>query len=300
MTARHTPCIESATAWLSLGSRICLILNDFDAMKISRLLMALLMTLAMLVSCQSESGEVVPTPEEPTEDVKAAAVNLKLDATSQSSITFTVDSSDAVEVRWLCVAQSMTATITGENVMTQGVAVEANVAVSVTVDELLAGATYEVYGAASNSEGEITMASALVVMTEAGDVAEATYMLGDNITASTYVLETNGLRNDYVSFYDASTGYTLFIDFYSPIDGAYLPSGEYPLGDGSSMTSAQEYTYLTLYTDGDLLRFVDGKATVVAHYDAVTNVTTHSVTAYYTMESGETVSLQYGGIFKIE
>jgi hypothetical protein len=114
------------------------------------------------------------------------------------------------------------------------------------------------------------------------------------------VLQTNGLRNDYVSFYEASSGRTLFIDFYSPIDGAYLPSGIYPLGDGSSMTSAQEYTYLTLYTDGDFLRFVDGQADVVAHHDPVTNTTTHSVTAYYTMESGETVSLQFAGIFKAD
>ena len=158
--------------------------------------MVLLMASAMLVSCQSESGEVVPTPEEPTEEVKAAAVNLKLDATSQSSITFTIDSSDAVEVRWMCVAQNMTTIITGEDVMTHGVAVEANTSVSVIAEELIAGVTYELHAAASNSKGEITLASALVVKTEAGDVAEATYMLGDNISASAYVLQTNGLRND--------------------------------------------------------------------------------------------------------
>lgn len=269
-------------------------------MNISRSLIALLMTAVMLVGCQPETEEIKPTPDEPIEDVKAAAVSLALSATTQSTITFTVDSSDAAEVRWLCVAQSMETTITGEDVMTHGVAVEANTAVSVTADELISGATYEVYAAASNSNGEITMASALVVRTEAGELAEATYMLGDSVSASLYVLQTNGLRNDYVSFYEESSGRTLFIDFYSPMDGAYLPSGVYTLGDGSSMTSAQEYTYLTLYTDGELLRFVDGQATVVAHHDAITNITIHSVTAYYTMATGETVSLQYSGVFKAE
>ena len=283
-----------------MGGRIRLICKYFDTMKISRSFMVLLMASAMLIGCQAEDNENVPTPEEPSVEVKAATVSLTLGAATQNTITFTVDSSDAAEVRWMCVAQNTTTIITGEDVMTHGVAVEANTSVSVITEELIAGATYELHAAASNSKGEITLASALVVKTEAGDVAEATYMLGDNISASAYVLQTNGLRNDYVSFYEASSGRTLFIDFYSPIDGAYLPSGIYPLGDGSSMTSAQEYTYLTLYTDGDLLRFVDGKATVIAHYDPVTDVTIHNVTAYYTMESGETVSLQFAGIFKAE
>ena len=132
------------------------------------------------------------------------------------------------------------------------------------------------------------------------ELPEATYALCDNVMASVYTLETNGLRNDYVGFYEPYTDRTLFIDFYSPIEAAYLPSGVYLLGDGSSMTSAKEYTYITFETDGDLVRFVDGSATVTAHHDDESNTTTHKVTAYYTLESGETVSMVFDGIFTIK
>lgn len=132
------------------------------------------------------------------------------------------------------------------------------------------------------------------------ELPEATYAIDENIEGYVRTFETNGLRNDYVSFYEPISDHTLFIDFYSPIEGDYLPSGHYPLGDGSSMTSAQEYTYITLETGADFIAFSDGSATVTARHDKATGVTTHKVTAYYTMVTGETVSLQYEGVLTIK
>ena len=66
-----------------------------------------------------------------------------------------------------------------------------------------------------------------------------------NTSAHVIILETNGLRNDYVTFYDTQTGYALYIDFYSPIENEYLPDGTYSLSDGSSMTLDKQYTYFT-------------------------------------------------------
>lgn len=124
---------------------------------------------------------------------------------------------------------------------------------------------------------------------------EATYELTENIHATIITLETNGLRNDYLSFYDNQTQYSLFIDFYNELGNDHLLSGVYPLGDGSAGTCAQEYTYFSLYTDSDLWRFVDGKATVVADTEHESGFTWYTISAYFTLPSGETVSLWYEG-----
>ena len=124
---------------------------------------------------------------------------------------------------------------------------------------------------------------------------EADYEFRGNLYASIIVLETNGLRNDYLSFYEEASGRSLFIDFYSPLGGEYLASGEYPLGDGSSMTCAQEYTYLTLVNGGDLLRFSEGVARVEVDADHESGYPWYTIDAYFVMESGESVLLDYDG-----
>ncbi|MBR5133194.1 MAG: hypothetical protein IKV29_03730 [Alistipes sp.] len=134
---------------------------------------------------------------------------------------------------------------------------------------------------------------------EIKDVPESTYMLAENLDARVHPLQTNGLRNDYVSFFDVYTDRTLFIDFYAPIECSYLPSGLYPLGDGSVMTSAAEYTYITFKTNGDLNRFVDGWADVRAEKLEDGSVK-HTINAHYTLASGETVGLKYEGVLTIK
>lgn len=124
---------------------------------------------------------------------------------------------------------------------------------------------------------------------------EADYEFRGNLHANIMVLETNGLRNDYLSIYEEASGRSLFIDFYSPLGGEYLASGEYPLGDGSSMTCAQEYTYLTLFTNGDLLRFSEGVARVEVDTDHESGYPWYTIDAYFVMESGESVLLDYDG-----
>lgn len=124
---------------------------------------------------------------------------------------------------------------------------------------------------------------------------EADYEFRGNLHASIFVLETNGLRNDYLSIYEEASGRSLFIDFYSPLGGEYLASGEYPLGDGSSMTCRQEYTYLTLVNGGELLRFSEGVARVAVDADHESGYPWYTIDAYFVMESGESVLLDYDG-----
>ena len=130
-------------------------------------------------------------------------------------------------------------------------------------------------------------------------VENATYVLVDNLDVRVHPLQTNGLRNDYVSFFDVYADRTLFIDFYSPMECEYLPSGRYELGDGSSMTSDKQYTYITLETNGDLIRFVEGWAEVRATPLEDGSVK-HEVAAHYTMDSGETVWVHYEGVMTIK
>lgn len=129
---------------------------------------------------------------------------------------------------------------------------------------------------------------------------EADYEFCGNLHASIFVLETNGLRNDYLSIYEEASGRSLFIDFYSPLGGEYLASGEYPLGDGSSMTGRQEYTYLTLVNGGDLLRFSEGVARVVVDADHESGYPWYTIDAYFVMENGESVLLDYDGQISLE
>ncbi|MBR3826950.1 MAG: hypothetical protein IKJ38_04475 [Alistipes sp.] len=226
-------------------------------------------------------------------DVAAAEVSLKAIDIAENSISFELTSANAEEVRWLCSIQTTTS-LKGEDVMLKGTVADANTTTTIEVTELIAGATYEIYGAAKNSKGDITLASTLVVKTPNGYVGDATYSFVDNITASVDIMETNGLRNDYVSFYDNVKGHTLFIDFYSPLEGEYLPSGTYPLGDGSSMTSDQQYTYILLAGHEDFIRITEGSATV-AVVSTATGAITHSITANYTMTTGDTIALQFTG-----
>lgn len=124
---------------------------------------------------------------------------------------------------------------------------------------------------------------------------DADYEFRGNLQSSIIVLETNGLRNDYLSIHDEASGQSLFIDFYSPLGGEYLASGEYPLGDGSSMTCAQEYTYLMPVIDGELLRFSEGVARVVVDVNHESGYPWYTIDAYFVMASGESVLLDYDG-----
>lgn len=126
-------------------------------------------------------------------------------------------------------------------------------------------------------------------------VPEATYAFSENLAASIYTLETNGLRNDYMCFYNVITDEALYIDFYAPIDSDHLPSGTYLLGDGSAKTCAADYTYLALVPDGDLQRFSEGRATVIADTEHSSGYVWYHITAYFTLPDGLTVSLDYEG-----
>lgn len=129
----------------------------------------------------------------------------------------------------------------------------------------------------------------------APDYPEGTYHFSDSLSASVYTMETNGLRNDYLSFYDAVTGNTLYIDCYCDLSNDHVASGLYNLGDGSVMTCCQDYTYLLFSGSEDLHRFVEGSAYVEADSEHESGYVWYHITAYFTLADGESVSLDYEG-----
>lgn len=125
---------------------------------------------------------------------------------------------------------------------------------------------------------------------------EGTYHLDGMLVAKRQVLETNGLRNDYISFNDSTTGHTLFIDFYSDVANEDLANGKYELGDGTMpMTFAQAYTYMLFAGSEDLHRFTEGNVSVVVNPEHESGYPWYHITAYFVMQDGQSVSLDYEG-----
>jgi hypothetical protein len=130
----------------------------------------------------------------------------------------------------------------------------------------------------------------------APEYPEGTYHFSENLSASVYTMETNGLRNDYLSFYDNVSGNTLYIDCYSESGGEELASGKYELGDGTQpMTFAQKWTYMTFSGSDDLHRFVEGSAYVVTDSEHESGYPWYHITAYFVLPDGQSVSLDYEG-----
>lgn len=129
----------------------------------------------------------------------------------------------------------------------------------------------------------------------APEYPEGTYHFSEKLSASVYTMETNGLRNDYLSFYDDVSGNTLYIDCYCDLSNDHLASGLYPLGDGSAMTCCQDYTYLLFSGSEDLHRFVEGSAYVVTDSEHESGYAWYHVTAHFVLPDGQSVSLDYEG-----
>lgn len=124
---------------------------------------------------------------------------------------------------------------------------------------------------------------------------EGTYHFSDGVSATVYTLETNGLRNDYMSFLDNATGHTLYIDLYSELSNENVAMGEYMLGDGSAMTCDQSYTYLVYSWSDELYRFEEGSAFVVVDVEHESGYPWYQITGYFLLSNGESVSLDFEG-----
>lgn len=124
---------------------------------------------------------------------------------------------------------------------------------------------------------------------------EATYVLNDRIAVSSIVTVADGMRNDYMTFHQESTGYAVYFDIYTADSNTMLPTGRYILSNEQMNTVYYEWSYFTPYTDSDLYRFTEGWLEVIADAEHSSGYPYHKIRGYFVMESEESVSVEWEG-----
>lgn len=124
---------------------------------------------------------------------------------------------------------------------------------------------------------------------------EATYALGDRISVMSLVTYADGLRNDYITFYDEATGYAVYTDIYTAESNTMLPTGRYLVSNDMLNTVYYEWSYFTPYTNSDLYRFTEGWLEVIADGEHSSGYPYHKIRGYFVMESEESVSVEFEG-----
>ena len=124
---------------------------------------------------------------------------------------------------------------------------------------------------------------------------EATYVLNDRIAVSSLVTVADGMRNDYMTFYQESTGYAVYFDIYTADSNTMLPTGRYILSNQQMNAVYYEWSYFTPYTNSDLYRFTEGWLEVIADAEHSSGYPYHKIRGYFVMESEESVSVEWEG-----
>lgn len=124
---------------------------------------------------------------------------------------------------------------------------------------------------------------------------EATFALNDRISVSSLVTIADGLRNDYMTFYQESTGYAVYFDIYTADSNTVLPTGRYILSNEQVNTVYYEWSYFTPYTNSDLYRFTEGWLEVIADTEHSSGYPYHKIRGYFVMESEDSVSVEWEG-----
>ena len=127
------------------------------------------------------------------------------------------------------------------------------------------------------------------------DTSNADYLFAGDITGKVIVQELNGLRNDYISLYNNTTGLVLFMDLYSPMGLSYVTPGIYAFGDGSAMTVNREWCYVYFNDNEPLMRFVEGRVKVMVDSKHSSGYPYYNITARFVNEAGEVIAANYDG-----
>ena len=245
------------------------------------------------------------------DEVKNPTVAITVGEATESSIAFTITSTDAAEVKYL-VVESTEATPTATEVLTNGAAVEANTEAGCYIDELEAETEYTIVAAAKNAKAVVKAEAKMAtkgngeepvpptpgefdVTFKAQDAYIAYY--GDMYSAAYnyyIVLSDNGVElteNDNIDFKDNSTYYLL--DLYAT-DAAEnnnftVPNGTYK----ADSTSAAGTFGLGDYGAG--LCIVEGVPTYYIYAAGEVVVSDNKIVATITMEDGQKHQITYEG-----
>lgn len=223
-------------------------------MKIKNLLLAILTLPLIMVACE---------PNNPVDEVKDPTVAVTAGEATESTIAFTVVSTDAEKVAYLVVEG--TEAPTASEVLANGTAVEANKSVELTASELKAETEYTIVAAAQNSKA-VVKASATKATLKAGDEPGPEPGPTDTWVASHFYADFDD--SEGINMYaimlgdkdfgnsgwgvDGGTYYTLY--FVSATKGGgKLPQGTYVLDDSySAGTIIIDYSYRHTMENGQL------------------------------------------------
>ena len=244
------------------------------------------------------------------DEVKNPTVAITVGEATENSITFTITSTDAAEVKYL-VVESTEATPTATEVLTNGAAVEANTEAGCYIDELEAETEYTIVAAAKNAKAVVKAEAKMTTKGNGNEpepptpgefdvefTAQDAYIAyyGDMYSAAYnyyIVLSDNGVKltETDIDFKDNST-YYLF-DLYAT-DAAEnnnftVPNGTYK----ADSTSAAGTFGLGDYGAG--LNIVDGVPTYYIYAAGEVVVSDGKIVATITMEDGAKHQITYEG-----
>lgn len=122
-----------------------------------------LLAALMFVGCSDDpqTPEPGPKPEPQPQPAADAIVKVSEVEATAESISFKVESQNAVQVKYLIVDDK--ATTTAEHVMQSGVAIE--IGESIVILEAEPNTTYTIYAAAANSDNKLTLSEPLTITT---------------------------------------------------------------------------------------------------------------------------------------
>lgn len=244
----------------------------------------------LVAAASNREHSVISEPLAMTTEAEAVVLNpdvaLEAVEAAETTLTFTITSSDVDEVRWVCIEKG-SRTVNANQVLQNGTSVDVNDAVEVVATGLKANTEYEIYAAARGGE-QVVMADALVMKTI---YVPKVYTMEATKATATYYASTDSF---YLSFTDDTTGREFVADVYVEAGHQYIPSGTYLLGGPEVGYVDTKYTH---FLDGvlDYENFTSGELVAVATPDEATRLVDYTIEAEFAYATGDMVKVSYTG-----
>ncbi len=163
-------------------------------------------------------------PQPPTPQIEPT-ITLTAGEATENSLTFTVTSKDADQVKWMLTENVPTA----EEVLANGTAVTANSTEKVTVKDLAPETEYTFYAAAKNADhNKLSAALKMTTLKEEEQATPNSYEMAPSVVR-TEVVDGITYDNYKISFSDSDADMTLMLNTYTM--HGYKPEGLFVFGE---------------------------------------------------------------------
>lgn len=248
----------------------------------------------------------------PVDEVKNPTVAITVGEATETSIAFTITSTDADEVKYL-VVEATEGTPTATEVLTNGTAAQANTEAGCYVAELKKATEYAIVAAAKNSKAVVKAEAKVTTKGEGGETptpptpgeeydmtfkAEDLYIAyhGDQYSAAYnyyLILSDVGVNLTETSMSYKDNGIYYLLDLYAA-DAAENNNYTVPNGTYKAATTSAAGTF-DLGDYGAGLKIVNGEPTYYIYAAGEVVVTDGKIVATITMEDGKKHQITYEG-----